>query len=1222
MFSTIFSHELRTWFRKPIFYVFAALFFILGGVVMAVATGVFSSDNVTVTSNSFINSPYVISGLVSQLALFCYLMIPTFTGTTIHRDFKNNMHHVLYSYPIKKWEYLLAKFSAGITINLILIFMVVIGLMIGGYLPGHNELLLGPFSFWNYLQPFLLIIIPNVLFYSAIVFAIIVFTRNMNIGFMAVLCLIIIQLVTSSYVDQVDDPFWLSLADPLGNIAISETVEYWTPAEQNERMLPFEGMIFWNRVVWAAISILILGWVIARFRFAQNAVSLFKKRSSGRMMKENYSRLSRVVLPQVSTDFSFKGQLSTLWSLTKADVRYIIFGWPFIIISFLAIALTMVMMFNSGLIFGTPILPKAWVMLSSEASAYILLFTFLLIFLYAGFLMDRSRAAHINQIVDVTPTKSWVFLVSQLLALVIMVAVLQTLLILCGITYQTIQGFADYQLDLYLFQAYMVNVWKYVPWIFMALFIHTLIKNKWLGLATLLIIGIAIPLVTSAIGVDQAIFDFNSIGEPSASDFSGYGASLAPYYTYRLYWILFGIVLLSLALVFYRRGMGLGFMERFAFAKARFSKSIIATIAVCSVLFLSIGGYIWKINNVDNEQLSGKEQEELRVNYEKELSRYNNIPQPKLIAVNTYMDIFPDTRDFKAGATYTMVNQSSVAIDTLHMNVQDYPIEIELDRENEQVYDNEDFQYRMYRFANALQPGDTLVMKFDMHNEPNKFLDNKSPIRSNGTFLNNSMYPSIGYSEQGELRDPKVRAKYNLPPKDRMPDPDAIGATDYNYIGGESDWIDFEATVSTSADQIAIAPGYLIKEWEEDGRKYYHYKMDAKILNFYSFMSGRYDVKKEMHDGVSLEIYHHPDHTYNLDRMMKGLREGLDYYNDNYTPYQHRQARIIEFPKDYGSFAQAFANTIPFSEGVGFIADVDDDKKDAVDYPLAITAHELAHQWWAHQVIGAKAKGATLLSESMSEYSSLKVLEKVYGKNQMRTFLKDAMDQYLSGRTSERISENPLMYNENQPYIHYRKGSVVLYAMSDYIGEDKFNGVAKRFAEKYQFKSAPYPTSEEFVADLKAVTPDSLQYLVRDMFETITLYDNEVGDASYRKLDNGKYAVTVTGTVSKYRSDNLGDKKYASVAGDSLSFTPEGAKKAINSLPLADYIEVGVFGAENEETGENKLLYLEKRKVTNIDNSFEIIVDEEPVEAGIDPYNKLIDRSTTDNRRSVSEKKE
>ena len=1222
MFTTIFSHELKTWFRKPIFYIFAAIFLLLGGIVMAIATGVFSSDNVTVTSNSYLNSPYVISGLISQLALFCYLMIPTFTGTTIYRDFKNNMHHVLYSYPIKKTEYLLAKFCAGITVNLFLIIMVMIGLMIGGYLPGHNPELLGPFSFWNYIQPFLIVIIPNVFFYSAIVFAIIVFTRNMNIGFMTVLCLIIIQLVTTSFVDQVDDPFWLSLADPLGNIAISETVKYWTPAEQNERMLPFVDMILWNRIVWATIAMLILGWVIAKFNFAQNAATLFKKKAAKRVTKENYSRINRVVLPKVTTNFGFKGQLKTLWALTKSDVRYIIFGWPFIIISFLAVALTLVIMFNSGLLFGTSILPKTWVMMSTQASSYILIFTFLLIFLYAGFLLDRSRAAHINQIVDVTPTRNWVFLTSSFLSLIIMVAVLQTLLIICGLTYQSIQGFTDYQIDLYLFQAYMVNVWKYLPWIFMALLIHTLIKNKWLGLATLLVIGIAIPLVTSAIGVDQAIFDFNSISEPSASDFNGYGNALSSYFTYRVYWILFGIVLLCLSLLFYRRGMGAGFKERIAFAKARFSKSITATMAISTVLFLAIGSYIWVINNVDNERLSGKEQEELRVQYEKDLSKYNGIPQPRLVAVNAYMNMVPETRDFTAGATYTLVNKTDVAVDTLHLNLRDYPIEINMDRDNEQVYDNEDYNYRMYRFSQALQPGDTLIMKFDMHNEPNKFLDNKSPILSNGTFLNNSMYPSVGYNQAGELRDPQVRTKYDLPLKDRMPDQDALGARDNNYLGNDSDWIDFEATLSTSPDQIAIAPGYLIKEWEEDGRKYFHYKMDSKMLNFYSFMSGRYAVKKEMYDGVSLEIYYNPSHTYNLDRMMKGLREGLDYYNSSYTPYQHRQARIIEFPKSYGSFAQAFANTIPFSEGLGFIADVDDEDKDAVDYPLAVTAHELAHQWWAHQVIGANAKGATLLSESMSEYSSLKVLEKVYGKDQMRTFLKNAMDQYLSGRTSECISENPLMYNENQPYIHYRKGSVVLYAISDYIGEEKFNDVAKRFAEKYQFRSAPYPVASEFVDDIRAVTPDSLQYLVRDMFETITLYDNKVEEASYKELADGSYEVDMEVLVSKYRSDAKGKSRYKNITGDSLTFTPEGKKKSIESLPLADYIEVGVFGEEDEETGTPKVLYQEKRRFHTIDNKVKIIVTEKPSEVGIDPFNKLIDRSTNDNRKKISEVKE
>ena len=1219
MFTTIFSHEIKTWFKKPLFYIFAIIFFLLGGVIMAAATGVFSSDNVTVTSNSYINSPYAISGLISQIALLAYLLIPSFTGATIHRDFKNNMHNVLYSYPLKKFEYLLAKFLAGFSINLLVIMSLVLGLIIGSYLPGANPELLGPFKLWNYVQPFLIIIVPNVLFYSALVFAIIVFTRNMNIGFMTILTLIIIQLVTTSFVDQVEDPFWLSMADPLGNIAISETIQYWTPAEQNESLIPFSGMIMWNRFLWAGIALLILGWVVARFKFAQNALSFsFSKKKPQRMTKENISGINKIELPIAKTDFSFSGQLKTLWHIAKSDTRYIIFGWPFIIIAFLAVVLTMVLMFNTGILYNTSILPKTWVMLAEPAS-YITLFSYLLIYLYSGFLLDRSKAAHINQIVDVTPTKNWVFLLSKFVALFLMVASLQLVLIACGLIYQTISSFTDYQFDLYLFQTFMLNVWSYIPWILLALMIHTLIKNKWLGLAVLLIIAVAIPLVQGAIGATQAIFDFNSGGTPSASDFMGYGNALPSFYTYRVYWYLFGIVLAVIALLFYRRGMGTNVKGRFAFAKARATKTLITVAAVSLVGFLSLGGYIWKINNVDNDNLSGKEIEELRVNIEKELGKFSGIPQPRLVAVNTFMDIVPETRDFKAGATYTMVNQSNVAIDTLHVNLTDYPTVITMDRKADTVYNNKDYNYRMYAFEKAMQPGDTLVFKFTIHNKPNKFLDNKSPINTNGTFINQGIFPSIGYNDAFEIRNIKIREKYDLAPKDRLPSPFAPGATDNNYIGGNSDWIDFEATVSTSPDQIAIAPGYLMKEWEENGRKYYHYKMDSKMLNFYSFLSGKYDVKRESYKGINLEIYHHPDHTYNLDRMMNGLKQGLDYYNENYTPYQHKQARIIEFPKQYGSFAQAFANTIPFSERVGFIADVDETNKDAVDYALSITAHELAHQWWAHQVIGAKAKGMTLLSESMSEYSSLKVLEKVYGKNQMRKFLKESMDGYLSGRTGESIKENPLMYNENQQYIHYQKGSVVLYAMSDYIGDKKFNDVAKRFAEKYQFKAAPYPTAPEFVENLREVTPDSLQYLIKDMFETITLYDNEVTDATYTKINEDEYLVNIKSLVSKYRSDKKGEKSYASVAGDSLSFTPDGKKKAISSLPLADYIEIGIFGEENEETGEEEVLFLKKLKFTDIENNQSILVSKKPVEVGIDPYYKLIDRGTNDNRKKVTE---
>lgn len=1216
MFSTIYIHEVKTWFKKPLFYVYGGILFLLSCLLSALAVGVFDSDNVTVTSAIKLNGAVGIYGLLGFFAILTYLLIPSIIGGTIQRDFSNNMHHVLYSYPLTKWNYLLAKFSAGMTMTLIIIIASAVGITLGFYLPGANEELLGPFKIMNYLQPFLVYIIPNVFFYGAIVFAISAFLRNINIGFMFVLVMVILQIAAQSSVQTMDDTYWVEMLEPTGDAATYKQIRYWTPEEQSTQLIPVTGTLLYNRLIWLSIALLVFISVLFAFNFSHSPATFsFFKSKSERFTKRNFDTVQRVVIPTANQDLSLRGQLKTAWFVSKSDIAYIVKGWPFIIISTVAFAFTLLVMVVSGEQFGTNILPKTWVMLQFGGGIFST-FTFLLIFLYTGLIMDRAKAAHINQLVDVTPTRNWALLLSKGIAITVMVATVYFIVVLSGMVIQTYNGFYEYEIPLYLFDLYVINIWNFIPWIFMSLLIHTLIKNKWAGLIVLLVFAIGVPPLLGSIGVEQGQFIFNQgTGAPSPSDMNGYGNDLPRYFTYRAYWILLGIALFTWSVLFYRRGMSTGMLERFAFAKARLTKSLVTTMVLSLVAFFAIGSYIWKVNNIDNKQISGKEQELQQVNYEKELSKFYKVPQPRLVVVKTFMDIYPDTRDYKAGGTYTFVNQTTAAIDTLHVNYPDRPHKITLNRDTKIVYDHKDYDYRMYRFKKPLQPGDTLIMTFTTQNKPNTFIDNNSPVVDNGTFINNFIFPSIGYNDQGEIRNTQVRRKYGLPPKDRLPNPDAPGARENNYIGGNSDWIDFEATVSTSADQIAIAPGYLIKQWKEKGRNHYHYKMDSKILNFYAFLSGRYKVKRAKHDGVNLEIYYHPDHDYNIDRMMKGLKEGLDYYNENYTPYQHRQARIIEFPRTGGGFAQAFPNTIPFSEAIGFIADVDDDNKDAVDYPLSVTAHELAHQWWAHQVIGANAKGATMLSESFSEYSSLKVLEKVYGKEQMRKFLKDAMDGYLQGRALESIKENALMYNENQQYIHYQKGSVVLYAMSDYLGEKAFNAVLKQFAEKYQFRGAPYPVATKFVADLKAVTPDSLQYLIKDMFETITLYDNRTNAATYKKLSNGKYEVTINALVAKYRADKKGKKIYEDQPG--TKFTHKDGKKTIESLPLADYIEVGVFGEKNAETGKEKPLYLKKLKVSDIKNTFTIIVNEKPIEAGIDPYNKLIDRNTEDNRGTV-----
>jgi aminopeptidase N len=378
--------------------------------------------------------------------------------------------------------------------------------------------------------------------------------------------------------------------------------------------------------------------------------------------------------------------------------------------------------------------------------------------------------------------------------------------------------------------------------------------------------------------------------------------------------------------------------------------------------------------------------------------------------------------------------------------------------------------------------------------------------------------------------------------------------------------------------------------------------MDAKILNFYSFLSADYQVKKDVWQAqdtsrkeVNIEIYYHKGHEYNLERMIKSVKHSLDYFTRNFSPYQHRQIRIIEFPR-YASFAQSFPNTIPYSESIGFIAKVND-KADEIDYPYYITAHEVAHQWWAHQVIGGHVQGSTLLSESLSQYSSLMVMEKEYGEENMRRFLKYELDNYLRGRSAETDKELPLYKVENQSYIHYNKGSLILYALRDYIGEDNLNKALAGFIKKTAFQEPPYTNSVEFLSFMEQATPDSLQYLLHDLFKEITLYENRITEARYTPAGNNIFKVTLQVNAKKFAADSLGYEK---------------------EQPLNDWIEIGVFGDQRDAGHqEPKALYLGKHRLTAGVNTIDLQISGKPVKAGIDPYYKLIDRNPEDNTMSV-----
>lgn len=416
-----------------------------------------------------------------------------------------------------------------------------------------------------------------------------------------------------------------------------------------------------------------------------------------------------------------------------------------------------------------------------------------------------------------------------------------------------------------------------------------------------------------------------------------------------------------------------------------------------------------------------------------------------------------------------------------------------------------------------------------------------------------------------------------------------------DLTNGTADFINIEAIVSTSSDQIAIAPGSLLKKWEENGRNYYHYKLDHPSQHFYSFISAKYEVKTRKWNDVDIEVYYDKKHPQNVTMMLDAVERSLVYYTKNFGPYMHNQCRIIEFPR-YLTFAQAFPGTMAYSESLGFIINLEDEKENnIVD---AIIAHEMSHQWWAHQVVAAKMQGSTMLNESFAEYSSLMTMKSTLkAPMKMREFLNYNHNRYLNGRSNDSDNELPLYKVENKMHIHYGKGSVILYALQDYIGEEKVNRAMRNFLEEFKYKKPPYPTSLDFMKHLEPQVPDSLKYLVNDWFKQITFYDNRLKKASYTKTENGRYQITFNIEAKKVLADSVGNE------------TP---------MHLNDWIDVGAFA----DSGEENLIFVKRVKIDSREMTFNFEIDSLPAKLAIDPYHLLIDRVYEDNIKTVKRDEE
>jgi ABC-2 type transport system permease protein len=762
---------------------------------------------------------------------------------------------------------------------------------------------------------------------------------------------------------------------------------------------------------------------------------------------------------------------------------------------------------------------------------------------------------------------------------------------------QIAHGYYHFEFSLYLRELFLnrlIGLWILCV---LAMFVHTIVNQKYVAhfvIVLYLICTLALPPA----GLQDYLYRYGQAPPVTYSDMNGYGPFLQPLVWFRVYWAIAAGLLAIITNLLWMRGTESSWRVRMNLAAARFSGTTKAGAAACVVGLLCVGGYIFYNTHVLNPYRTTFKIDEERAQYEKKYRQYWSLPQPRITDVTTQVDIYPERRSVSVRGTMWLENKTSsdidrIALTLLPANITPLPMpHIQIDRlqfagRQTALIEDRLLGFYLYKLPAPLPPHGRIQLDFALQYDNPGFANSQpnSDIVHNGSFLYDSYLPYIGYSPSIELTDDSTRHKHRLEKVRRLPMLDDVAARHYNSGAFDADWINFDATVSTAADQIAIAPGYLQKEWFDDGRRYFHYKMDAPILNLYSIQSARYAVRRDRWEGVNLEIYYLPGHEFNLDTMMHSMKETLAYCTQNFSPFQFHQLRIIEFP-GYGTFAESFANTIPFSEAIGFITKVSN-KPDAVDLPFYVTAHETGHQWWAHQVISAYVEGATSIDETMAQYTALMVMKHHFGPDSMKRFLRYELDLYLRGRAQERNGENPLYeVDPNQGYIHYNKGAMVMYALQDYIGEDKVNEAIRGFLKTYAFKGPPYPTSIDLESYFRKVTPTEYQYLFDDMFQSITVYDDRAVSAEYTKQADGRYQIHLTVEAKKFRADGRGQE---------------------HAVAVNDLIDIGVLDADG------KYLYLQKQKIDQEKTDITVTVDSIPATAGIDPVDKLIDRNPDDN---------
>ena len=1193
------------------------LFFLFFFLTTAIA---FATGDVIPSSQAYINSPFRIADVFAGMSSIMTLVSGVIMSGSLYRDIEFNTHGSYLTLPITRVGYFWGRFLGSFLVIAFIGTSPVWGSLAGTWVGSHIGLIhaasVGPYRAINYWQPYLGFVLPNLFLTSALFFGLVAYTRNARVIYAAGV-LFFFGYVLSAYVlRDVPNKVWVYLLDPFAFTSERVLVGFFSPEQKKSSLVSMSGWLLINRLLWLMVGMLVLIGTWIRFSFMRFfSVKEIEKKAVD--PADAYPENS-VDASTVSIGYGSRYNRNVLSSLTRIELTNIFRDNYFRLILLTGIcAMVFMSCSNVSRSYGVPYFPGAVRFLPFYNHNF-QLFAILVIIFYSGEALHRERSSGFSVINDSLPPASTIFYASKLFSVLLLALLLALIPMLVGVAIELVQGTPHLHFSLYVEYSFGILLPKYVEIMMLAFGIHALINNKFAAHAVGIIIAWLLWLANSGAIANYNLLLYSYTPSIGFSDMDGIGPAIRPLVWFNLYWLFNAGLWVLAGYLLYPRGVTSSFGERLRLAADRLSlKPRLLGVLLLSG-FLLTGAYNYYQVSYRSVYLTAGDRIERAIAFERQLKKYEDDPIPSVIKYNLHVDIFPEERRTATRAEFVLVNRTTrpiarMLLDGDHLSTytigyngksMNYTSPLSYPHARFSIFKrgNDTSMYRVYTLPKPLAPGDTGLLELTSTKEIIGFSNRFSSVDvlRNGTYFDGGL-PDPGYDEDEELGNEELRRQYGLPKKEeelpQQGSPEGMNKLLFTHVNGLTQ---FEATISTSPDQVAIAPGVLEKTWVQNGRNYYHYVLDSPGTYFhFPVLSARYatlrsNVTLPGGKNVGIGIYYHPTHTANLPRFLRACKDGLSYYSKAFGPYQFKELRFLE-TSVFSSWTSSYPGGICFAEYFGWNASFT--SPDQIDYCYFNTAFQLAHQWWMFQVAPGRARGSDNIMSGLSKYSALLLYEKKVGRDNMKPMLNSEMNDYLQNHQYAFGSEKPLA-DSKQGFVSNIKTGLILYGLKDLIGEDSLNASIKEFRDSFALRNnPPYAESNDLIRFIRKRAPDSLQYYLSDSWEKITVYDNRITAATASPAGRtGLYKVHISVSVAKTYTDSSGHDADAD--------------------QINDLIDIGIFAAatmDREGRTETNPLYLQKHRLTRGEHSFDIIVKGRPVSAGIDPYNKLIDRRPEDN---------